>query len=566
MITPILKDPKSHGGTLYTFPSASRDITRAFTNSEYEFAFSHFACLNLPDFRYGKYEYSDSDSESDIYEGKDPKGIYLDDLYPNCIDLTNNLNEALKWHIQSYVMNYEVAILNGFSLDGGKYDNDILRTPSERIFFNWLQKVNGIKFNGNRESLDGYGYNIDISYETLLNKSELEYKDKTKSYRIGNKLYVWKGGEWKSRILVSNTVQYIGNIDMINNVNIDYDSFNEIYLNIPSGVGGSVVYFDSDVFDKNYSNGEIIDVDNDDYSIDAEYIIGRDPEALNMSDDVTLRAIYDSDLKSNSDSDSYQGFSSHTYKIDNGYCINFNDSKYNGGIDGMNFSSEEDFEFNCVLLYYRIRKGNGDWYTNLYGVLFLEEVSTSDYNIFLNEDDEIGGYIQRYPKFKNGNSWGLKLDLKIDAQPDSQMVLRDFEYDDPNTGGSGMQMFTEALAQLNDCTKIFYEVKKENTDIEERLYKIENIISGVDSVNDLRDNVSVLRTSIEMFQPTLNFLEGKIDNLESKITKLENNLGYLISDIKSLSVDLKSKISTLETNFETLNDLIENTNGSNVLK
>ena len=51
MITPILKDPKSHGGTLYTFPSASRDLTRAFTNSEYEFAFSHFACLNLPDFR-----------------------------------------------------------------------------------------------------------------------------------------------------------------------------------------------------------------------------------------------------------------------------------------------------------------------------------------------------------------------------------------------------------------------------------------------------------------------------------------------------------------------------------
>ena len=53
MITPILKDPKAHGGTLYTFPSASRDLTRSFSNSEYEFAFSHFACLNLPDFRYG---------------------------------------------------------------------------------------------------------------------------------------------------------------------------------------------------------------------------------------------------------------------------------------------------------------------------------------------------------------------------------------------------------------------------------------------------------------------------------------------------------------------------------
>ena len=68
MITPILKDPKAHGGTLYTFPSASRDLTRAFSNSEYEFAFSHFACLNLPDFRYGE------------YKNGDIKGLYLDNL------------------------------------------------------------------------------------------------------------------------------------------------------------------------------------------------------------------------------------------------------------------------------------------------------------------------------------------------------------------------------------------------------------------------------------------------------------------------------------------------------
>ena len=47
---------------------------------------------------------------------------------------------------------------------------------------------------------------------------------------------------------------------MVNNVNIDYDSFNEIYLNIPADAGGSTnVYFDA-VYDKNYQKGEIIDV------------------------------------------------------------------------------------------------------------------------------------------------------------------------------------------------------------------------------------------------------------------------------------------------------------------
>lgn len=538
MITPILKDPKAHGGTLYTFPSASRDLTRAFSNSEYEFAFSHFACLNLPDFRYGDFV------DDDI------KGIYLDNLckyyYSNSGQIgdsdsdsisdiaSNNLNKCLKWHMQSYVMNYEVAILNGFSLDAGKYDNEILRTPSERIFFNWLQKVGGIKFNGNLETLDGYGDDaVDISYETLTDESQLPYRPTTKNemYRIDNKLYMWKGGEWKSRVLVSKTVQYIGTIDMVNNVNIDYDSFNEIYLNIPAGVGGSTkVHFDN-IFDKNYENGEIIDVKKDKYCDDEdenrEYIIGRNPVKLNMSDDVTLKALYDSKYEHDS------GYSSPTYKIESGYCINFSDDRYDGSIEQMNLNSEEDFEFNCVLIYYRIRKGKGEWYTNLYGVLFLEEVTTSDYNTDLNKDDERGGYIQRYPKFKKGNSWGLKLDLKIDAQPDSQLILRDKEYTDPNDS-IAMQMFTDALVQLNDCAKLFYEVKKENTDIEERLYTLENMVSGVDTVYNLRDDIGVLRTKVEMFQPTLNSLDGRMEDIESRLLKLEKNLGYLIRDIKGL--------------------------------
>ena len=520
MITPIIKDPKAHGGTLYTFPSASRDLTRAFSNSEYEFAFSHFACLNLPDFKYGSFK-----SGGETNKGN-TKGIYLDDLHPKSIATFNDINTSLKWHLQSYVMNYEVAILNGFSLDNGKYNNEILRTPSERIFFNWLQKVNAIKFNGKSETLDGYEYDIDVNIVSLSGEDELLTADRSGSYKIGNRLYTWKGGEWRYRVLISNTVQYIGTIDMINNVNIDYDSFNEIYLNIPAGVGGSTdVIFDNICtndrnnpnYDPNYSLGEIIDIDNDDYILDNEYIIGR----VSSDGDETLKAIYDS-------------ATDHTYKIETGYCINFNDSSYVGGIEGMNLNSEDDFEFNCVLIYYRIRKGDGEWFTNLYGVLFLEEVTTSDLNTSSKEDGEIAGYIQRYPKFKKGNSWGLKLDLKIDAQPDSQLELRDREYDDPNNSGDGMQMFTEALMQLNDCVKLFYDVKKENTDIEDRLYKLENIMSGVDSVNELRGEVGSLRTKIEMIQPSIYSLEGRVNDIESRLTKLETNLGYLISDIKSL--------------------------------
>jgi archaellum component FlaC len=200
-----------------------------------------------------------------------------------------------------------------------------------------------------------------------------------------------------------------------------------------------------------------------------------------------------------------------------------------------------------VLIYYRIKR-YGEWFTNLYGVLFLEEVSTSDYNTNLNEDDERAGYIQRYPKFKKGNSWGLKLDLKIDAQPDSQLELRDKDYTDPNEA-IGMQMFTEALMQLNDCTKLFYEVKKENTDIEERLYKLENIVSGIDSVSELRNEAGILRARVEQLRPSIDLLEGRMEDAESRITKLETNLGRLIVDIKNRYEKLESNINDIRSKY-----------------
>ena len=57
MVTPFLRNLDA--GTLYVFPSASKDLTRTFVSNDYDFKFSHFACLNLPDI---DTDNSDSDS------------------------------------------------------------------------------------------------------------------------------------------------------------------------------------------------------------------------------------------------------------------------------------------------------------------------------------------------------------------------------------------------------------------------------------------------------------------------------------------------------------------------
>ena len=54
---PYLKTIGTQGGTLYVFPSVSQDLTKTFVSNDYEFKFSHFACLNLPDFVSGSYSY-----------------------------------------------------------------------------------------------------------------------------------------------------------------------------------------------------------------------------------------------------------------------------------------------------------------------------------------------------------------------------------------------------------------------------------------------------------------------------------------------------------------------------
>ena len=213
MVTPYLKPFNVEGGTLYVFPSVSKDLTRTFVSSDYEFKFSHFACLNIPDIYSGVFS-----ENSDL-----PRGLYIESLY-----LTNNdtdygqgavtwtsdgLSNAIAENLQNYVMNFETAILNGEG-DNDDYDNTILTSVSEKIFWNWMQKVGAIKFN---ESDTAEEYS---SYDERV-------------------------------------VQYIGNIDVMNTVEIGGDTFEELYIHIPSSVGASTnVYFRTGAMtdNKNYLN------------------------------------------------------------------------------------------------------------------------------------------------------------------------------------------------------------------------------------------------------------------------------------------------------------------------
>lgn len=426
--TPFLKGFNTEGGTLYVFPSVSKDLTRTFVSNDYEFKFSHFACLNLPDIILDKYVPEESDSSEYNFTVKQ---LYINTLTPADWSFNNTkLSNALTEHFQNYIMNFETAILNGEG-DNDDYDNDIMTNVSEKVFFNWLQKVGAIQFTEN-------------------------------------------GGE-EAGLFADRTIPYIGNIDVMNTVEINGDAFEEIYIHIPSTVGASThVYF---------RTGEL--TDNKNY-LNKNYSLGSNGEKLEGRD--TTENPFDDSIYSKPFVDIDDGVN--VYKGDIGHTIDFRNSSYPDGISNMNSQSLEDFEFNAILIYYDVLEKTNQANTkkiatNLYGILFLNNVIEKNNAI----------YIERYPKkretvYGNGNSFALKLDLKVDTIGDTNATTIEKIYN-PNDVYA-MALYEKALIQLQDCIDLFYTQKNEIVKLRERVSTLENLVMGMDSIVKIQEDITRL--------------------------------------------------------------------------
>lgn len=452
MVTPYLKPFNVEGGTLYVFPSVSKDLTRTFVSSDYEFKFSHFACLNIPDIYSGVFS-----ENSDL-----PRGLYIDTLMgKHTINSwgSKDMCQAITENLQNYVMNFETAILNGEG-DNDDYDNTILTSVSEKIFWNWMRKVGAIRFN------------------------ESDTAEKYSSYD-------------------ERVVQYIGNIDVMNTVEIGGDTFEELYIHIPSSVGASTnVYFRTGAMtdNKNYLNKNypIANKNNGSQTGNPEIIIGRKPGDSNPyhkygDEEVTIsiNSFVDIDTGGN------------IYTGDVGHTIDFRDSSYDGGagISNMNAKSLEDFQFNAVLIYYDILEKTSDpnvkrTATNLYGILFLDNVTDNPSGVV--SDNTPQGHIQKYPKKKetvygNGNSYGLKIDLKIDTIGDSNTNY--IEVPDKNYQKDkvvSFMLYNSALEQLQKCIDLFYTQKNDIVKLRDRVSTLENVTMNIDSIAIIKKDIERL--------------------------------------------------------------------------
>jgi hypothetical protein len=500
--TPLIRTPQADGGTFYTFSSSAKDLSRTLNNDELKLVFSKFVLLNLPDMdRLDPTTFSQYQNymQFDTIDGAIWSGGLKGD--PNV-----NFTESL----QNYALNLEELIISDAT-----YDNTTNLTVTERVFFKWLKETGAMRF---REA-------------TVLEKAS-----GITTPRFVEEDEVTAGNRQYRRV-----VRYIGEIDIVNNVDKAGEAYTELYINVPTEVGRTpTILFDS-ISDTNYQPSLKIQGT-------SEYIAGRntatvhpqgldilawydydqplqgagpagytDPDA-NWMDETTPPNTVDayfteptsftSVLNANirkypADYNNPTGYSGSAYvrsELD-GISVDFNPNDYQQIVSDATISTipqfngtdlAESFEFNAVLVYYDMvdLSDSSKTKTNLYGILVLDNITpTTD-----------GGFIQRFPKFKpnlvtgqNGNSYGFKINLRFDASPGTAGI--DTIVNDYNTFSMGL--FSDASAQLQASAQIFQTQQVELTDIQTRLNSVENTLNSVSTSAFLQSQIDNLQTQLD---------------------------------------------------------------------
>lgn len=447
--TPIITGLNNQGTTFYTFASAARDLSKCLGNSEKQFRFSKFVCLNLPDiindFPADRPDPGTVETSNSLHFQR-IEGLEQLQQLGKLPPMTSA--ETIRTLFEDYVLNFEQLLMKEYSATLNTSDY----TFAERVWWNFLVNT------GTIEPIVGASWDI-------LNPS-----------------YAGKG-EWYIERSCMDTdpdypngepvVTYIGDIDITNNIDIAGESYTELYCYIPSEHGntpgvlfrketsviGNATHIINGDSDNEYTFGHAADQI---YALydghTAEYTFKSNPMVLEL-DPMAYREI------------------ALTQNVHN--FAEFNKTGSN-------------FEFNCILVYYDINDtSTGDVARNLYGVLFLDSPTSG----------ASCDYIQRFPKYKamgagsqNGNAFGIKLDLRIDTAPDKPAASASFvnEY---NTFSMGV--FAEASAKINEILDNTLSAIAGIDTLSDRVGELENIAGYIADYQNMAMQVKSIEEALE---------------------------------------------------------------------
>ena len=473
MATPLIRIPQEQGGTMYAFSSAARDLTRAYYNPDIVFEYSKFALLDLPVvaapsgtsnyiqfgnlFEGGQVA---SGSTATSYDGTDPD---------------DNANRHFAQTFQNYALNLE-----NFILTDDDFDNSIYSSDSEKIFFKWLNEIGAFRTRPANSQEVSTGF----------------------SRRVEEDDSIQSGSEY------SQVVKYLGNVDVTNDKNYNGDTYNEVFINVPSSVGYTpTVLFKNSNYNTTATSYE-----------PTTYINGRDGQ-VHPDSNIGIRSLADS----NEGTINIDPNSTYNYGIEWSpvtYAAIDGDAKLNNVLDYSKRGG--DFRFNAILVYYDVysKSNPGNRTTNLYGVILLDN--------FKNDPGSTGWYLPELSKYKpnevtglNGNAFALKLNVKFNSSLDNVGIetnINDFTT-------FSMDLFFDTTSSLENAAKILAEASHRFNKISERLDGLENLMMTSIDQSNIVNKVIELEKSIE--DASLNYASaGSVLDI---ISKTNDRLNQVIS-------------------------------------
>ena len=509
--TPFIRPLQIQGGTFYTFSSSAEDLSFTFNNSDSKFRFSKFALLNIPDID------NSASTQTNYVRLNGPDSAFLDWANSTQQIITGDANIDFSQSFQSYCLNIESTITGD-----DQYDSSLKQNISERIFFKWLKEIGAIRYSA-ADSTE-VSPALDQNTVTIVNDVPITQK----RYVEGDAPYGTTGAYGMTGAPYNRVVQYVGNLDIVNSVKNSTNAYSEVYVYIPTKDGNTPYVLFKNVTDKNYYP-DYQWTNNPSNPLNDEYLFSRNYDETNPSGLTTL-AIFDDDVLGSPTASYYDTgvngssiagnwysprdtantyFSENIFtdpsnyiltKTDNSNTLVYTRSKLDSiGIDFDPNSYQEiltnssistleefnatadaaDFEFNAVLIYYDVYDpaNPATSATNLYGVLFLDDVNSEGGDI----------YIPRLKKYRpnpvtklNGNSYGFKINLKFDTDVDQTGVEQAINDYSPFS----LSMFMDAMNVLQDASSTLNNASSDFIELSNRVTNLENItLSSPSSIN-----------------------------------------------------------------------------------
>jgi len=584
--TPFIRPLQVQGGTFYTFTSSAEDLSFTFNNSVNKFRFSKFALLNLPDINN-----TSNGSEDNFIRLNGPDGAFLDWANATGNIITGDGNIDFSQSFQSYCLNLESTIT---ATD--EYDSTLKQNVSERIFFKWLRELGAIRFRG--ANSDEVVPTLDQTTVTTVNGLPVTQK----RYAEGDAPAGTTGAYGMTGGYYSRVVQYVGNLDIVNSVKNSTNTYSEVYVYVPTKDGNTPYVLFKNIADKNYYP-DYQWTNNPNNPLNDEYLVGRNYDETNPSG-LTNLAIFDDDvlgvptasyIDTGVSASTIAGNwysprdTANTYFTDSSFVdpsnyiltktdnsnsltyirskldsigIDFNPNSYQGIISDPSISTLEefnstagssDFAFNAVLIYYDVYDPAipTDVATNLYGVLFLDDVNTSSGDIF----------IPRLPKHRpnpvtklNGNSYGFKINLKFDTDIDQTGVEQAINDYSPFS----LSMFMDAMNVLQDASATLNNASVDFINLSDRVTNLENITLSSQTSANLDRRITGLEQTLAANQALFNNTHSIMGLINQNYDMVRAIINNKTSVEVSYNLDLFKQGSGISLDRSTPNEVTVN--------